>query len=56
MKSQELGPEHSTHSVAWYASACGPSNPGHEIFFGVGGVVRGGFGGGRSKKIVENVL
>jgi len=38
MKSRELGPEHSTHSVARYASACGPTNPGHENFFGVRGV------------------
>jgi len=33
MKSRELGPEHSTHSVVRYASAYGPTNPGHEIFF-----------------------
>jgi len=29
MKSRELGPEHSTQNVARYASACGPTNPGH---------------------------
>jgi len=28
MKSRELGPEHSTQSVARYASACGQTNPG----------------------------
>jgi len=29
MKSRELGPEHLTQSVARYASACWPTNPGH---------------------------